>query len=489
MIKKSLLDMMRNYGCLLLLALMLVNCVSAQQVLNEEKPRLLVLTDIGADPDDIQSLRRLLLYANEFRLTGIIATASGNRHQPKLKINKYLIDSIIDDYQLVYKKLSQHASGYPKAEFLRALVFEGDANAGSGNLQSGKSTPGTEHIIKTVDSSNEKLNIVVWGGSHDLAQALLNVKDTRSEEDLKLFISKIRIYAIADQYPNGFDIGTGQWIYKNFPSIFYVESGPSWMDTKAASFRGMYQNDSKGGDYETLPLVKSGIETLNSKEWLKSNILNKGALGDGYPVVNQNPNTSKNTKGTKEGDTPSWFYFLPNGLSSPEHPDWGGWGGRFEHFSGNHFIDAQDDHWSGERDGALRRKWTIARWREAYQNDFAARMQWCVSSFEKANHNPAVSIDGDSSKKSIIKKVKPGNTITIDASESSDPDGNKLSFNWWIYHDVSTSFGIITNKNKDNTKLKIPKQTPKGEMHIILEVKDDGTPNLVSYRRLIIKVI
>mgnify|MGYP003664507824 CR=1 FL=1 len=481
--------MVRNYGCLLLLALMLVNCVSAQQVLNEEKPRLLVLTDIGADPDDIQSLRRLLLYANEFRLKGIIVTASGNNRHPKLKINTPLIDPILNDYQLVQKKLDQHASGYPKAAFLRELVFEGEANAGSGNLKTGSSTPGTEHIIKTVDGSEELLNIVVWGGSHDLAQALLNVKDTRSEEDLKIFISKIRVYAIADQYPNGFDIGTGEWIYKNFPSIFYVESGPSWMDTKSASFRGMYQNDSKGGDYATLPLVKSGIEFMDSKEWLESNILNKGALGESYPIVNQNPNTSRNTKGIKEGDTPSWFYFLPNGLSEPNHPEWGGWGGRFEHFSGNHFIDAQDNHWSGEQDGALRRKWAIARWREAYQNDFAARMQWCVSSFKEANHNPVVSINGDSSKKSIFRKVKSGETVTIDASESSDPDGNKLSFNWWIYNDVSTTFGIINDESKANIKVKIPKQAPKGEIHIILEVKDNGSPHLVSYRRLIINVI
>ncbi|MFI0429279.1 nucleoside hydrolase-like domain-containing protein [Mariniflexile sp. HMF6888] len=489
MIKKSLLNMIWSYGYFLLMIFMTVNCASAQQFFKEDKPRLLVLTDIGADPDDIQSLRRLLLYANEFRLTGIIATASGNRHQPKLKINKYLIDSIIDDYQLVQKKLSQHASGYPKAEFLRALVFEGEANAGSGNLQSGKSTPGTEHIIKTVDSSNEKLNIVVWGGSHDLAQALLNVKDTRPEKDLKTFISKIRVYAIADQYPNGFNIGTGEWIYRNFPSVFYVESGPSFIDTKAASFRGMYQNDSKGGDYVTLPLVKPGVETYNSEEWLESNILNKGTLGEGYPIVNQNPNTSRNTKGIKEGDTPSWFYFLHNGLSEPDHPEWGGWGGRFEHFSGNHFIDAQDDHWSGEHDGALCRKWTVARWREAYQNDFAARMQWCVSSFEEANHNPEVSINGDSSKKIIFLKAKSGETISVDANASSDPDGNRLLFNWWIYHDASTTYGIISNKNKAKIKVNIPKQAPKGEIHIIIEVKDNGSPNLVSYRRLIVNVV
>ncbi|MBM4017040.1 MAG: DUF1593 domain-containing protein [Planctomycetes bacterium] len=45
----------------------------------------------------------------------------------------------------------------------------------------------------------------------------------------------------------------------------------------------------------------------------------------------------------KEGDTPSWFYFLPNGLGDPEHPEWGGWGGRFAHAAGGLYRDAADE--------------------------------------------------------------------------------------------------------------------------------------------------
>ncbi len=41
------------------------------------KPRLLVLTDIGGDPDDTQSLVRLLVYSNEFDIEGLIASAAG----------------------------------------------------------------------------------------------------------------------------------------------------------------------------------------------------------------------------------------------------------------------------------------------------------------------------------------------------------------------------------------------------------------------------
>ena len=42
----------------------------------EARQRLLVLTDIEADPDDTQSLVRLLLYANDIDIEGIVATTS-----------------------------------------------------------------------------------------------------------------------------------------------------------------------------------------------------------------------------------------------------------------------------------------------------------------------------------------------------------------------------------------------------------------------------
>ena len=41
-----------------------------------ERPRLLVLTDIGGDPDDQQSMIRLMVYANEFVIEGLAACIS-----------------------------------------------------------------------------------------------------------------------------------------------------------------------------------------------------------------------------------------------------------------------------------------------------------------------------------------------------------------------------------------------------------------------------
>lgn len=44
-------------------------------------PRLFVLTDIGGDPDDQQSMIRLMLYSNENEIEGFVATASGTPGQ------------------------------------------------------------------------------------------------------------------------------------------------------------------------------------------------------------------------------------------------------------------------------------------------------------------------------------------------------------------------------------------------------------------------
>ena len=40
------------------------------------KPRVIVISDIGNEPDDQMSLVRLLLYSNELEIEGLIATTS-----------------------------------------------------------------------------------------------------------------------------------------------------------------------------------------------------------------------------------------------------------------------------------------------------------------------------------------------------------------------------------------------------------------------------
>lgn len=474
--------------------LVLLYCFSIIGIVGQnhlERPRLLVLTDIGGDPDDQQSLRRLMLYSNEFRIEGLLATATQGFLGQRLPRGEYqiceeIIDEIINDYDSVYLNLLHHNKNYPFPSDMRKIIKGGQKNRGVDFLKPGMSTPASQHIITVVDQSDEPLCVAIWGGAHDLAQALLDVQTTRSKQDLDYFISKLRVFAINDQdkkfHPE--NKGTGEWIRLNFPNLWYIETG-SWEFYFTGAYRGMYQNDEADSTF----IVREGVEILNSQDWVSKHITPYGALGKRYPSnVNQNPRTPRNSQGIKEGDSPSWFYFMANGLNDYERPEWGGWGGRYEHAADGKYNDAQDDHWSGNQDGRIRRKWTVARWREAYQNDFAARVRWCVLPYSKTNHNPVAIIDSDQSKNILVKYARPGQTITMDASESFDPDKDKILFNWWIYHEVSSSIAILKNNMGNKVKVSIPDTALPGDVHVILEIKDNGNPVLTSYRRVIIKI-
>lgn len=459
-----------------------------------EKPRLLVMTDIGGDPDDMQSLRRLLLYANEFRIAGLIATASGIPGQLEAPVTRpELIAGIVDDYAAAYASLRGHDDHYPHPDSLRTRIRSGSPQRGLSHLGAGRSTAGSELIIAAADaaSPSDPVRITIWGGAHDLAQALFDVRATRNADEVEAFLSRLRVYAMADQDAFAGERGTGEWVFENFPSLHYVETGPPGMNRFSALFRGMYQNDSRVGDAPALPLVRDSVAPLVLAEWVETNVrTGHGPLGGGYPIVNQNPAAPRNGRGVKEGDTPSWFYFLPNGLSDPEHPDYGGWGGRFVRRSGGRFVDGEDEHWSGTDDPAVRRKWTVARWREAYQNDFAARMDRAVKPFVEVNHNPVPLVGADSSHRVIVRAAAPGEEVRLSASGSYDPDTDSLEYRWWIYGDASDYPGAVQLEGATNPEVvaRVPENAAGSEIHVILEVVDDGEPRLTGYRRVVLRV-
>jgi hypothetical protein len=456
------------------------------------RPRLLVLTDIGGDPDDMQSMRRLMLYANEFEIAGLVASASGTPGELRREVTRpELIREIVRDYAAVRPNLARHAPGYPPAETLERLIHAGSSRRGIPNLGAGRGTPASGHIIAAADASPEPLHVVIWGGAHDLAQALWDVRDRRSPEAAARFVSRLRVYAIADQDAWKGEPGTGQWIRENFPGLRYVESGPPGMHRFTALFRGMYQNDSAGGDHPVLPLVPAGLMPLTQRDWVETNVREgHGPLGAGYPIVPHNPASANNTSGVKEGDTPSWFFVLPNGLSDPEYPEYGGWGGRFRHDTGGHYIDAEDEHPSGSSDASLRRKWTVARWREAYQNDFAARMDWCVAPRQDANHNPEVVVNGQKGKHILRIAAAAGQTVALSAAGSIDPDGHRLAFRWFVYREAGACEHALelAGATASQVRFVAPKVTQPRDIHVICEARDDGEPNLYAYRRIIVTV-
>jgi hypothetical protein len=438
---------------------LLAACVAAE----ESKPRLLVLTDIGGDPDDQQSMIRLMLYSNEFEIEGLIATASGTPGELKQAVTKpQLIHEIVTAYGRVRDNLTQHADGYPTAEHLRARIKSGNPQRGLDAIGEEHDTDGSRWIATVVDRPDPRpVNIVTWGGQTDLAQALWRVRSERGKEGLRRFIDRIRVHDIADQD------AIVEWIWRQFPGLFYILNRASAeQDKREAVFRGMYL----GGD-----------ESLTSRDWIETHIRKgHGPLGALYPTrtwTAPNPHSA-----IKEGDTPSWFYFLSNGLNAPDQPTWGGWGGRFAPAEDRVFRDARDTV-EGVTDGRC----TVWRWRDAFQRDFQARLDWCVRSRTKANHPPVVVCNGDSTRSILTERAVAGATLRLSAVGSRDPDSDKLHYRWWAYREAGSC-----RKQPDMTAVDAPEVTVRlpedatGNLHIILEVSDVGRPPLTAYRRVVV---
>ncbi len=443
--------------------LFLIVCTAAAA----DKPRLIVLTDIGGDPDDQQSMVRLMLYANEFEIEGLIASASGTPGELKDKVTQApLLCEIVEAYGKVHDSLALHASGYPAAQDLLDRVKSGNSNRGLAAIGDGHDTEASRWIITVVDRPDPRpVNIAIWGGQTDLAQALWRVRNDRGADGLQQFIAKIRVHDIADQD------GILGWIWAQFPGLFYIaDMAPADRDKREAAFRGMYL----GGD-----------ESLTSREWIDANVRqDHGLLGALYPPrtwTAPNPHSA-----LKEGDTPSWFYFLPVGLSDPNRPDWGCWGGRFTVLRDRLYRDARDH--VGDVTDARAAVW---RWRPAFQADFQARMDWCVRPFDRANHPPAPMLNGDASPAVLELTARPGDTVQFSAAGSSDPDNHRLSFNWFVYPEPGTYERSvpIDDATAETIAAIAPADAAGKTIHVVLEVTDAGEPRLTRYRRAILRCL
>lgn len=466
----------------LLLFILMFSVLTAS---NAQQRRVLVLSDIEADPDDAQTLVRLLLYANEIDIQGLIATTSV--HQ-KARVAPESIKSIINAYGKVLPNLLKHQKGYPSVEKLNTLVKQGLAVYGMDGVGKGKDSEGSDWIIKLLEKKDDRpLYVSVWGGPNTLAQALWKIKKTKSKKQARKLIAKLRVYTISDQDDSG------SWIRKEFPNLFFVVSPGGYF---TATWIAMSQRI-------------DGIDnTTVSNPWLANNIQQAhGPLGAMYPDVAYG----------MEGDTPSWLSLIPNGLNEPEHPNWGAWGGRYElykpenvkqGFNGGVPIEQETRPiWTNAKDkftpiiaseyGNPIKKDTLTvtdnqvtlwRWRDAIQNDFAARMDWCLQSFEEANHPPVPAL-GHSDKFT----VKSGDTFSLDASGTTDPDGDSLSYLWFQYVEAGTyketvDIGMFSPNLYNLHTVVAPKVTKKETIHFILKVTDKGTPALSRYKRVIVTV-
>jgi Protein of unknown function (DUF1593) len=463
------------------------------------RPRVIVMTDIANEPDDQMSLVRFLLYSNQFDVEALVATTST---WMKDRVRPDVIHTVLDAYETVQPRLSRHAEGYPAGSALRGLVVPGQPSYGMAAVGEGRSSTGAQRILAAAEKSDPRpLWVLAWGGANTLAQALTDARRTRTPDQLAAIVEKLRVYAIADQDD------AGPWLRREFPSLRYVAS-PSTQNGEEyyrATWTGisgdLFYRNAPGADFTTF-----------SDDWVNANIRSKGPLGKLYPTPCC----------IHEGDTPSFLGLIDNGLASAMSPAFGGWGGRYvwrqpsgetrplwtqggDSYPGR---DSSRDTVTGS-DGKTYTsdQATIWRWRVAFQHDFAARMDWTVKDVREANHNPRVVVNGRAGTEPLMLAARVGTPVTLDASGTTDPDGNALTYLWFFYPEAGSGIPgspvraaravrvapgdtlpprVVTDDAGSPRMTVVPKEA--GIAHVILAAEDDGKPTLTSYRRVILEI-
>ncbi len=410
------------------------------------KPRVIASTD--GEIDDRCSMIRFLLYANEFDVEGIIYSSSRFHWLGHTWSGVEWINAQLDQYARIYGRLRENADGYPTPEELKRVVYVGNiSNVG----EMDKDSPGSDRIVQVLlDDDPGPVYLQAWGGTNTIARALKKIQEQYPSQIEKVN-QKAVIYIILDQDNT----------YRN-----YIQ--PNWPKIQVLGSFQQYNALAYGWANQMPPSVRQYFE----RPWMEANItVDRGPLAGAYEP--------SNGAFRSEGDSPSYMFNIDVGLRSMENPSYGGWGGRFAAPAG------ADNLWSNVGDDGNMGK-AIWRWGAAFQNDFAARAAWSVKPYREANHAPVVFLE---TPKDV--EAAPGARVKLSVRGSSDPDGDRLDFNWWQYADPGTYKGdaVIRDADKSVAWLDVPPDAKPGEtLHMIAEVTDNGKPALTRYARVVVKV-
>lgn len=469
----------------LILTLLLI--VISFSAFSAEKFRVVILTD--QTHDDGNSLIRYLYYSHLFETEAIIVTPqlpdyTFNDTGPWKKAQ-----GVIEAYKKEYDQLKKHQSDLITPEQLQAVTKKGRGalpiiwltNTRKFNAEiAGRKVETTWGDIRFEDWLGEGLNpnnepkdsegsdflqeifakdddrpiyVQAWGGPITLVQALYRFKQKNGEEKLRKLMAKLHIYGIHLQ-----DI--------TFDFLIKLD------DVKAHGCLNMGDTKStyKGERYNPGWLLLDEVHF-----WKYITVMKQQEVNGNGPLSNIYDHGG-------EGDTPAFLYLISSalGLNDPADPTMGSWGTMFKKMEG----PFPDQYYSTCKVDVNE----LLRWAYDAKNSFLNRLQWSVKSPSEVNHEPVAVIGKDRTNKIIRMNAKPGKTINLDASKSSDQDGNQLSYNWYFYKNASSYTGTILLENSKNPelKVKVPNDLGDNDIHLILEVRDNGTPSLVSYRRIII---
>ena len=515
--------LLKKLGIILCMLTLIVGCSSGndKEVVKQtvqEKARTVITTD--GEVDDMNSVIRALLYANDMDISGIVLTSSmyhyaGDQEQgiePFRWTGTQWIYDFLDDYEAVYDNLKAHDEDYPEPDYLRSVTKIGNIK-NKGEMD--EVTEGSEFLKELfLDDDDRTLYVQTWGGTNTTARALKSIEEEYQDSDQweeiqKKINDKLVLYIILDQ-----DESYSEYIAKNWSDIKVVNDRSNfWHFAYAWQLHSDELNDTLKADWCYENLVKDKGPLME----------NYALMGDGKIIEGEDYNELRGTQDyltnnpnyqqydfISEGDSPSFLYLIDTGLRSLEDPSYGGWGGRF----GDDGINSVLDYNPYTKE--FEAQYSLSRWFTDIQNDFAARIEWCLTDDDKAvNHAPSVSIE-----EGIDIEAKAGEEVTLTAV-GKDQDDDNLTYKWWRYFeadtyqdskitteakvedlggmqiDIKRQLGKdekvdtikINDANKAKMSFTVPEDAKSGDtIHMVVEVQDDGKHQLKHYQRVIITV-
>jgi len=502
---------------LLLLAVMVVGCTSKKPLEEKPKPRVIVTCD--PELDDNNSMIRFLLFSTDFDVEGLVYASSrfhwkgdGKGTTQYIKGREYssngrnlgpqtswrwaegerFIDDLVEAYELVYPNLNIHNPNYPTPEELKSKIYVGNVEF-EGDIS--HDTPGSDRIKEILlDDDPRPVFIQVWGGPSTGSRALKSIeeeyKDTPEWESIKAKVSAKAKFCLSGLQ----DLSYQEYVQPNWPDVESV-----LLNAGVVSL-GYGAKRSVSGTKDTLYF---------SSEWTLKNVKSKGVFGEHYRVWGDGRQMAKGDftdyfgeKGytaddlremgywvwtpplaegnfISEGDTPMYLNLIGNGLRADKGQEYGGWAGRKKELS----DEEKTAGFTAPYAMGAKKDEVLPDFLPAIQNNFAARLNWSVTSeYSDANHEPV--IEGP-----LEMRAAAGSTVKLDVNVS-DPDENEFSTTWMQFK-VGSYKGDVSfaNSTDPSTSVSIPNDAVSGDtIHLILTATDNQTPSMTSYHRIILTI-
>lgn len=482
------------------------------------KIRTIITQD--AEVDDRNSLRHFLLYANEVELQGIVQTSSkfhwvgipgaikpvreksefefigeesGPFDRPYRWPGTEWMQEVIDAYEQDYPHLVLHAEGYPTPDYLRSITKIGNIGY-EGEMEA--PTEGSELIRNAIlDDDPRPLYLQVWGGTNTIARALKDIQteyeNTPEWPALHEKISKkVIMTACGEQDPT-----YRSYIAEEWPDMQFVKT--LQMFSYAYPWTAMPEGESK----DTLRAAFMKSEILNGKSALTKDYCTwlDGHVYPGESATDQfgsNPDLLNTWFGfavmgipktepfdfLSEGDSPTYFPLFDWGFRTLEDFSYGGIAGRYAKVSDQfnskgqplNVWDVVKDPYT-DRDGNVTEAESMWPYVCDIQRDFAARVAWCASSYDEAEHAPTLTVEPG-----LDLCAKPGETVSLKASSDA-------AVTFRVYGEASAP--CAKEIVMDGGTFTVPESAKAGDkIHVIVKAQAGGHFRLVHYQQVIITI-